>query len=88
MVWQACLMRSVSLSSSLLGCMFPEGWLWQKAMAVALQSSAARTMTLTSTAVSVIPPLEMRSALMSLQAWFIRSTHASSLVRSCILGRM
>lgn len=51
---------------------------------VALCSIASRMMMRMSTAVSLMPPCETHSSLMSLKFWFMSRTHASSTSRSCI----
>ena len=58
--------RCVSLSSKVLGLVLLLGWLWQSASMVALRSRASFMMMRMSTAVSVIPPCDMRLASMSL----------------------
>lgn len=74
----ALLNLSVSLSSSMLGIVCPEGWLWQKAIIVARLMSASRSMMRISTVVWVIPPLLTVMSESMWQAWFMSSAWNSS----------
>ena len=53
--------RSVTFSSSLLGCLLPLGWLCTTANCVADASTKMRIINRTSTAVRLMPPTETRT---------------------------